>query len=175
MPQVIEPQIPNNARAVRVLLIGASGAQLPIQMGADDFADNREQAARITVQSQGVTKAAILGNNPEFTTGSMSVPYISENNGLYDSFMDAILGVSPGGTAVTQWASESTGRTGSPFVEFYTLTMQVTWILAAELGGNVVKTYSKVHFIPTYASGTDTNKISCNWECYGGVTTTGPV
>ena len=174
MPQTIEPQIPNNARAVRVVLIVASGVELAVQMGADDFADNREKAARVVVQSQGVTKAVIKGNDPEFRTGSMSVPFISENNGLADAFLDAIDGVSPGGSS-TQWAAESTGRPGAPFVEVYTLTMQVTWILAAEFGGNIVKTYSKVHFIPTYASATDTNKISVSWECYGGVTTTGPV
>lgn len=162
-----EALIPQNARSLRIELIGASGLTFLLQMGGDDFADNREKPAEVVAKSRGIVQAMIDGENPDARTGSMSVPFISENNGLATAFLDVINGRQA-------WANESTGKVGFPYIQRYAVTMKVTLIGASEIGGDMVTTYEKVIFKEKLGVATDLTKISVDWLCYGTVTGTGP-
>jgi hypothetical protein len=162
-----ENLIPKNSRGLRIEFVGVTGARFTLSSGGDDFSDNREKPANVVVKSRGLVYAVIKGENPDAVTGSLTTEFWTENNGKAVAFLDVVDGRQA-------WANESTGKVGQPYVEQHVITMIITHLGAAEDGGDMVKTYEKVYFVPTEKSATDKNSISYNWMAYGTVSGTGP-
>jgi hypothetical protein len=168
MPVVLqENTIPKNSRGLRIKFVGVSNREFNLAVGADDFSDNREKSAMVVAKSRGAVYAVIEGENPDAITGSLTVDFWTENNGKADAFLDVIDGRQA-------WATESTGKVGSPYVQKHVVTMIVTYLGAAEDGGDMVRTYEKTYFVPSFKSATDKTSISVNWMAYGTVSGTGP-
>ena len=167
MPVLQEQNIPKNSRSLRFRFIGATGQVFTLTAGGDDFSDNREKAAKVVAKSRGEVFAVIKGESPDAITGSLTVPFFTENNGKAAAFLDVIDGKG-------LWALESTGKIGLPYVTPYCITMEVTHVGAAEDGGDMVRTYEKTYFEPSVKDATDMSTISVNFFAYGAVTGVGP-
>lgn len=170
-PTPVENYIPKNSRSLLIRLAGISES-FTLETGGDDFSDNNEQPDKVVAKSRGAVYAMIDGPDPDARTGSFTVDFFTKNNGLAMAFLDVISGTFSGGPV--DWSAQSTGRVGRPYVQRHALTMEVTTIGASEDGGNMVTTYEKVVFEPTYSAATDKNTVSVNWFCYGAVTESGP-
>jgi hypothetical protein len=174
-PATTEAMIPKTARSLKLYLIGASGATVEIEAGADDFTDNREKPEAVTHKSRGGKAYAVTaGEEPDARTGSLTIPFFSEGRTSTVSILDAAL-------CQGAWANESTAKTGGtagdPYIEgdlLPTVTMRRVIVGAAPDGGDMVYTYPKTHFRPSESVAIEGNTISMEWSCYGTVSMTGP-
>ena len=170
-----EAYIPKTARSLKIYLIGTTGATVEMECGADDFSDNREKPDAIVHKSRGgMAYAVTAGEMPDARTGSLTIPFFTENRTTTTSILDAML-------CKGAWANESTAKTGGtagdPYIEgdlLPTITMRRVIVGAGPDGGDMVYTYPKTHFRPSESVAIEGNTISMEWSCYGTVTQTGP-
>ena len=171
----VEAYIPTTARSILIYIVGSSGAEVEVTVGADDFSDNREKPDAIVHKSRGgMAYAVTAGEMPDARTGSLTIPFLTENRTTTVSILDAML-------CQGAWANESTAKTGGtagdPYIEgdlLPTVTMRRVVRGAAPDGGDMVYTYPKTHFRPSESVAIEGNTISMEWSCYGTVTQTGP-
>jgi hypothetical protein len=171
----VEAYIPKTARSILIYIVGSSGAEVEVTVGADDFSDNREKPDAIVHKSRGgMAYAVTAGEMPDARTGSLTIPFLTENRTTTVSILDAML-------CQGAWANESTAKTGGtagdPYIEgdlLPTVTMRRVVRGAAPDGGDMVYTYPKTHFRPSESVAIEGNTISMEWSCYGTVTQTGP-
>lgn len=161
-----EPQIPFNSRNLRIRFQGVSRT-FDLLVGGDDFTDNNEQPARVVAKSRGAVYAVIDGDDPDAITGSFTAPLLTENNANAEAFLDVIRGLN-------DWANQGTGAVGSPYVQTYCLTMEITRTGVQGAGGDTVVTYSKTRFEFSEAMSADMSTVSVNWFCVGGRVAAGP-
>jgi hypothetical protein len=171
-----EAFIPKTARSLLIYLVGVTGAEVEIAVGADDFSDNREKPDAVVHKTRGgMPYAVTAGDMPDARTGSLTIPFFTENRTTTVSILDAML-------CQGAWAAESTamtgGTAGDPYIEgalLPTVTMRVVIKGAAPDGGDMTRTYPKTHFRPSESVAIDGNTVSMEWSCYGTVAQTGPV
>jgi hypothetical protein len=171
-----EAFIPKTARSLLIYLTGVTGAEVEVAVGADDFSDNREKPDAVVHKTRGgMPYAVTAGDMPDARTGSLTIPFFSENRTTTTSILDAML-------CKGAWAAESTAKTGGtagdPYIEgdlLPTVTMRRVIKGAAPDGGDMTYTYPKTHFRPSESVAIEGNTISMEWSCYGTVTESGPV